>query len=320
MNSDAKAGISAHTVSSTVTMAGTGPRRGSHIWLSVLLHALVATAAPTVGRAPKRSGLYSSAASVAAETLKMAASILNLHSPADVHHMDNPAGRVALIDKLWSGEYLSAAGRFSEANPELVSILTQQRLDDAEAAPRFRTLQSALPRFEAVLSTLFRARSQKFVPLETAALSWCFLHYQVPHAAWDAITYFTSGVMSRAWTDHFCDEALERDPGPIYPTAGGMSAAVFDNFMMKIGYGSYATEGQAGYQLHMTNWASAFIPATAVPANFNLDSMLGSGGIFRTDLTLTSFLDLFSPVSPDLLQNKRSRWAKYLDAATAGDI
>ena len=70
----------------------------------------------------------------------------------------------------------------------------------------------------------------------------------------------------------------------------------------------------------MTNWATAFIPATAVPANFNLDSMLGSGGIFRTDLTLTSFLDLFSPVSPDLLQNKRSRWAKYLDAATAGDI
>ena len=234
--------------------------------------------------------------------------------------MDNPAGRVALIDKLWSGEYLSAAGRFSEANPELVSILTQQRLDDAEAAPRFRTLQSALPRFEAVLSTLFRARSQKFVPLETAALSLCFLHYQVPHAAWDAITYFTSGVMSRTWTDNICDEALERDPGPTYPTAGGMSAAVFDNFMMKIGYGSYATEGQAGYQLHMTNWATAFIPATAVPANFNLDSMLGSGGIFRTDLTLTSFLDLFSPVSPDLLQNKRSRWAKYLDAATAGDI
>eukprot|EP00966_Prymnesium_polylepis_P222004 5136414-Prymnesium_polylepis.1 len=35
-----------------------------------------------------------------------------------------------------------------------------------------------------------------------------------------------------------CDDAVKRDPGPQYPTARGMTAAVFENFMMKIGYGS----------------------------------------------------------------------------------
>ena len=103
-----------------------------------------------------------------------------------------------------------------------------------------------MPRFEAVLSALFRARSQNFVPLETAALTVTFLHYQVPHAAWDALAYFTKTVMCRTWTDSLCDEAVLRDPGPPYwyPTAAGMTAAVFDNFMLKIGYGSFATEGQ----------------------------------------------------------------------------
>eukprot|EP00966_Prymnesium_polylepis_P202504 4691560-Prymnesium_polylepis.1 len=43
--------------------------------------------------------------------------------------------------------------------------------------------------------------------------------------------------------------------------------------------------------------------------------MLSQGGIFRTDRLLTDFLDLFAPVSPELLANKRSRWSENLDAA-----
>ena len=234
--------------------------------------------------------------------------------------MDNPAARNQLIDKLWSGDYTSAAGRFTEANPELVSLFQAQVPDDASGPTQFHELQSTRPRFEGVLTLLFRARSQKIVPLEVAAMSVLFTHYRVPHVAWDAMVYFTRAVMSRTWTRSFIEDAVPRDPGPSYPVAGGMTAAVFDNFQMDIGHGSYQTTDKRGYTLRMTNWASAFIPALAVPANFCIDTMLGAGGIFRVDRTLSSFMDLFSPVAPDLLAAKRSRWSKYLDAAAAGNI
>ena len=279
---------------------------------------LAFAAAGPLGRAPKRHGV-SSVVQYGSNVLKLASDLLQLNTPAYVYHMDNAAARAALIDKLWTGDYESAAGRFSAANPELVSIFAQQHLDGEEAG-RFHAIKASWPRFEGVVSALFRARSQKFVPLETAALTVAFVHYQVSHFAWDAISYFTDGVMSRTWADTFCDDAVVRDPGPSYPTAGGMSAAVFDNFMMKVGYGSFSTEGEAGYQIKMTNWATAFLPAVAVPADFSIDTMLGAGGIFRTDLTLSSFIDLFSPLNQELVDNKRSRWVKYMDMAADGKI
>ena len=288
--------------------------------LKLLLVAASASATAPLGRVPKRPSVAAAAISQASNLVATAAKLLQLYTPAHVYHMDNPAARTALMDLLWTGEYTSAAGRFSEANPELISIFSQQRLDGADSAPSFRELQSVFPRFESVLRALFRARSQKYVPLETAALSVAFLHYTVPHVAWDAISYFTSSVMSRTWTDTFVDEAVVRDPGPAYPKASGVTAAVFDNFMMKVGYKSFATDGEAGYEITMTNWATAFLPALAVPAGFSIDTMMGAGGLFRTDLTLASFISLFSPFNQEIVDNKRARWSKYLDAAVTGTI
>ena len=286
----------------------------------VLLLALAShvSTAP-LGREPKRRGLGSAVQHVGSSVLNLASKLLNLYSPPDVYHMSNPASRIAMIDKLWTGEYLSAAGRFTAANPELVSVFSQQGLDGAEA-PRFRDRASTVPRFEPVLNALFRARSQNFVPLETAALTLAFVHYQVPHAAWDAMAYFTKAVMSRNWAETLCDEAVVRDPGPPYQQAAGMTAAVFDNFMMNIGYGSYSTKGQAGYQLQMTNWATAVLPAAAVPPHFDIDTMVRDGGIFRVDRALSDFLDLFSPINPELMANKRNRWVKYLGMAATNTI
>ena len=118
------------------------------------------------------------------------------------------------------------------------------------------------------MRALFRARSQKYVPLETAALSVAFLHYTVPHVAWDAISYITSSVMSRTWTDKFVDDAVVRDPGPVYPKACGVTAAVFDNFMMKVGYKSFATDGEAGYQITINDELGHGIPSSACSASW----------------------------------------------------
>ena len=99
-----------------------------------------------------------------------------------------------------------------------------------------------------------------------------------------------------------------------------MTAAVFDNFMMKIGYGSFATQEFKARTFQMTNWASVFLPAQSVPAPFNIGAMLRDGGIFRSDIALSDFLDLFSPVNQYILDNKRRRWSEFLDRAVAGTL
>jgi len=190
--------------------------------------------------------------------------LLRVVRPACVYHMDSIEERRQLIAKLWTGEYSEDSGRFTHANPDLINLLEQQtevdwatRDDPLPPTPRRPPqLQSKWPRFEGVLSILFRARSQKLVTLEVAALSLRFLHDRVPASVWDAVHYFSRLVMARKWTEKLCEEALELDPGPPYAVACALSAACFDNFTIRVGYGSYATIDRQGERFDMTNWAS----------------------------------------------------------------
>lgn len=245
---------------------------------------------------------------------------LVLRSPQLIYHMDREGDRIALIDALWRGDFIKSVGRFTETNKDLV-FLFENIVDDVLGhSPRMRDKISTIPRFEGVLSHLVRSRSQKRVPIEVAVLSVVFLLYSVPHFAWQAVSQLTRAVMSWSWTVNLCDEAVDRDPGPPYATVTGLTAAVFDNFQMKVGYGSYATQESKARTFEMTNWASVFLPATAAPGGVNIDNMLRTGGIFRDDIALSDFLDLFSPVSDELLSNKRRRWSQCLEKAAAGTL
>ena len=114
-------------------MQATGKMR--HIYLLFLL--ISSAGAGGIGRVSKRRAVVASAIDAGAQLISTAAQLLHLHTPADVYHMGVSGSREALIDKLWSGEYESAAGRFTDANPELASIFAQQRLDGREAATQF---------------------------------------------------------------------------------------------------------------------------------------------------------------------------------------
>lgn len=255
--------------------------------------------------------------------------VLKLRKPQFVYHADSAADRAALIDELWAGDFRPAIGRFTGANAALVDLFEQQTVEvegegESRIAESFRrpeALQSRWPRFESVLSGLFRVRSQKTVTLEAAALSVRFLHYRVPAPVWSAVAYFSPLVMSRLWTETLCDEALARDPGcPYEVTGSGISAACFDNFTIKVGYGSYATVDKKGERFDMTNWCSASIAANAVPASLDLKSMVASGGIFRRDRSLEEFIDLFAINNPGIVANQRRRWCFYLDAVSRGEF
>ena len=90
-----------------------------------------------------------------------------------------------------------------------------------------------------MLSGLFRVRSKRIITLEAAALSMRFLHYRAPAPVWDGVSYFSPLVMSREWTERLCEDALARDPGcPYDETGSGLTAACFDNFTIKVGYGT----------------------------------------------------------------------------------
>ena len=60
-----------------------------------------------------------------------------LRLPALLYHMDGKQERYALIDALWSGEYLTTSGRegrFTERNPFLVSLF-ENLCDEETSAP-----------------------------------------------------------------------------------------------------------------------------------------------------------------------------------------
>ena len=273
---------------------------------------------PGLARAAKRSvGRTINAAVVA---VKYASQMLTLKSPKHVYDMGKAAERDRLIDDLWAGDYLSAAGQFTRANPTLDAVFHGQMLDGNDPG-RMPDPVGGKPRFESVLSALVKARSKNMVSLETAALSVQLHHYRTPDIVWQTLTSFTRNVMSGTWTDSIIEDALLRDPGCPYPVARGITASCFDNFMINVGYGSYATVDSKGKQLAMTNWATAMLPAAAMPHNWaGVDAMLGAGGIFRTDVALDAFIDLFSPIAPDIVANQRNRWSEYLDDAVAQRI
>ena len=256
-----------------------------------------------------------------ATLVQKSAFALSLIKPPFVYHMDDMMQRLELIDLLWKGEYHEAIGRFTSLNPNVISFFEQQHLHD-DAPSRLHELSGEMPRFESVLTQLFRSRSQKLVPIETAALSIRLLHFQCPRSIWTAISFFGGGlVMSRKWTETLIDDALMRDPGCPYPVAGGITGAIFDNFRLACGHGSFSTMDSTGFSLDMTNWATVFIPAIAIPGgSVDIKGILGAGGMFRRDLVLNDFIDSFSIHAPDIVANQYTRWRECLTNAGRGTL
>ena len=280
---------------------------------------LLGPADGVLSRQPKRHRSVSLPS--AADVLVKAAELLHITTPPFVFHSDDPSSRTQLIDALWAGTWVeTVARRFTDANPAMTQLLELQMVDDSDTSTRFRDVQGQSC-WEAVLSALFRARSKRYVPIETAAMSVMWLYYRVPKPVWDVVSYFGRSVMCHSWAEELCDDAIERDPGPSYPVAEGLTAAVFDNLQMQVGYSSFATSVSSGRRLEMTNWATVFLPAAAVPPAFTgMADLLGAGGIFRTDLDLEEFIDGFSQLAPDIVRNQRHRWGHYLDLACVGSI
>ena len=246
--------------------------------------------------------------------------MFNLKSNSSVYNMQKPGEKERLADDLWKGvEHQS--NTLSSANPDLNKLLNLQAMDDVQRDRGFADRQrgAVSPRFENVFAAIFRSRSKFLVPIGTAALAVRFAHHSIPRTVWDSVAYYSPGaVMSRAWTSEFMEVASLRDPGSPYKTVPGITACCFDNYSIHSNYGSFATVESSGEPIDMVNWASISIPAVAAPPGFDFNSILGNGGIFRTDLSRAAFLDGFSPNNLEIQRQKNRRWCAFLDAAANG--
>ena len=224
-------------------------------WLLFALRLLLCLLVPGANAVPlgrpvkRRNSWYVPVLSEAERVLIRAAEALHLRTPAFTFHMYDDGAKEKLVDMLWSSDWFTGIeSRFSDANPALRFLLEQQIVDDDQETTRFRGLHGQ-SRWEAVIAALFRARSQRYVPVETAALSVMWLYYKVPQPIWRAACYFGRFIMSSTLAEELCDLAMQRDPGPTYPVVEGLTAAVFDNLNIQVGYSSFATDGVAGTDL-----------------------------------------------------------------------
>ena len=245
--------------------------------------------------------------------------LFNVSSTRYVYDMQVPADRLRLIDDLWHPEsYTAACSSLSDANSDFVTLFEQQTADDRPLS-RWKRRPSLVPRFEGVLSSIFRSRSKFQVPFSTAAVSVRLHHHQTPEAVVDTIRWCNPGAcLSKRWTQLLVTEAMEHDPGARYETAGGLTACAIDNFRIHSNYGAFSSGGVGGEAIDMTTWMSLALPATTMPPNFSFDALLGNGGIFRTDLRRADFTGMFSVHNPAILAAKNERFGRWLQAAKDG--
>ena len=241
---------------------------------------------------------------------------------AGVYNMDQLDDKLLLADALWTGQWTSTLPGLREANPELVHVLGAQLKNSYHPTPHLRERAAATKArlLDGILSCMARAHSQKAVTALSAALAVLAECNSTSDEFWDATaSFFRGSLTSNSWVEGFMKVAVPRRPPPPAGSINGVLLAVFDNLTMKCNYGAYFRDGETGIQLDMTTWLWTSLPPVLAPG-LNLSNFDINTGIFRTDISLSSFCRLFSLHNPEILANKAARWKRFLTAAGNGTL
>ena len=236
-----------------------------------------------------------------------------------VYDMDDPGARIACIRQLWTADYTEAIGALASANPELALLLQTTIASRYNGTDAGRYAADCAQRLDAVLSDLARMRSQKLVPLWTAAFSVMSMGRQLSSALWASIGKLHRGLlMSETWTKRLVADAVALRPPPAEPLVRAVHCTVFDNYTRQCFYKSQVSAGEGGYRLDMTNWGVLRVPARLLPSNF--DGCQVFNHLYRSDISLSRFVGSFSWNSVQLVANKEARFVRFLKAAASGDL
>ena len=156
-----------------------------------------------------------------------------------VYDMDDPHARAACIRQLWTGEYAEAIGAIASENRELALVLQSSTASGYRPSNPERYAAECAQRLDAVLSYLTRMRSQKLVPLWTAAFSVMSMGRQLPLPLWTSMSKLHRGLlMSEPWTRKLVTEAMEQRPPRVENFVRSVHCTVFDNYTRRCLYKS----------------------------------------------------------------------------------
>jgi hypothetical protein len=181
--------------------------------------------------------------------------------------------KIRMVDYLWGCDYNHSIGAMLADNPELASMLQScvhnTYLPEDEELFMFKQCL----KLENVVAVLYRCQNQKMMPL-FIVLRALFCHAKGLHRE----IWFQEAALrllpSFKWTNDLVTVAIPRNPGPPFPIASFISAAVLDNFTVQVSYKSLHDLDHVGYRLDMTNWGSVSVPAAAQTTGVNIPRMI----------------------------------------------
>jgi hypothetical protein len=181
-----------------------------------------------------------------------------------VYNMRVKGDKERLARDLWTADFEASMAGLREANPELLAVLRAQISNKSDATAY--GLLADERHLDGVLLDLCRAQNAFAVPLIAAATSLLGEVNKTAREVHDASAMFHMGTtMSEKWTGDFCSLAMSMRPPPPYEIIPDVVVCVFDNLSMQIDYKSYASDGEVGRRLDMTNWFSCRIPRSLAP-------------------------------------------------------
>ena len=280
----------------------------------------------------KRSRVASSVRELSAEDVEMLGIELSQFSVAprpvalspfafDMDDVEQGArvASVACIRQLWAGEYSMAVGSLAEANRELAIVLQACTANTYRPADREAYAKASALCLEGTLCNLVCAKSQKAVPLFTAATSVMTYKLQLSMPLWASLRLLHRGaLMGESWTKQIIAEAREHRPPPREPLVRAVHCTVFDNYTRRCLYKSHVSAGEGGYRLDMTNWGIMRVPQRLLPSNFDGRDIFNN--LFRSDISLSTFIGYFAWNNLQIIQNKQSRFVRFMKAAATGEL
>ena len=183
---------------------------------------------------------------------------------AGVYNMREEGEKARLARDLWAGNFTESMVVLREQNKELVDVL---RAKLANSSDQTEVALAATERhIDGVLLDLCRGQNMFKIPLLTAATSLVCEVNKTSREYHDTISaYHMGAALSERWVTEFLPMANACRPPPTEPFIPGVMCGCFDNLTMKIDYGSYASEGETGRMLNMTNWFSTRLPLNLAP-------------------------------------------------------
>jgi hypothetical protein len=175
------------------------------------------------------------------------------------------AERRRLAEHLYNGNYIDEMVMLREQNKELVVVLHDQLVNTSDETEHL--LAARARAVDGVLLDLCRAQNKFLVPVLSAGMSILGEFNHVAREYHDSLAIYHRGAaLSEKWVREFLEDARAWRPPATEPMIEGLSVTVFDNLSMKVDYSSYSSQGQTGYQLHMTNWLSTRVPQSLAPS------------------------------------------------------